>query len=158
MPNLSSLLSLCNSTFSLSLTALIESQVSPTQTSVTAKTTTTRIPRKCSFQTRQNPYTGSWIYTLFNTIMTIRKLCFVGFLWSAYFSWNAVAFLERVLYWSVSRCSRLGILLNLETPWRCSVSSFIGSHPTGFWRYLKGFMVCFFRLVYMKFGHLRAED
>jgi hypothetical protein len=53
---------------------------------------------------------------------------------------------------------RLGILSNLERLWRCSGSSSIASPQTGFWRSLKGFMVCSKGSIFVNFGHLGVED
>ena len=36
-----------------------------------------------------------------------------------------------------------GVFSDLEEQWRCLGSSSTGSRRTGFWRYLRAFMVCF---------------
>ena len=109
--------------------------------------------KKYSFKTQQNPYllflNIHITDTTFNTIMTVLNLFNVGFVWSEMGGW---ALSQCVLCLSVPRCCVfwLVVLWDLERTWPCSASSFIGSHQKGFWRSLKGFMVCFsFGSVYL---------
>ena len=113
----------------------------------------TQKKKKYSFKTQQNPYllflNIHITDTTFNTIMTVLNLFNVGFVWSEMGGW---ALLQCVLCLSVPRCCVfwLVVLWDLERTWPCSASSFIGSHQKGFWRSLKGFMVCFsFGSVYL---------
>ena len=50
------------------------------------------------------------------------------------------------------------VVLDLESQWRCSGSSFIGSRQMGFWRSLKEFTVCFcFFQFYGNFGYFEDK-